>query len=650
MFINIRQITFVLLGYFCFLAYCYPQNNVRDNSDIFQRFQSLGSVEEKIDYFFESKDNRYRDTSAYRWLGEVNELLEESEATNDSLAIIQYKTMLSQIYYETGYFQKGIGLTEDIYKTKLELSPKTRLYLLEVMDNTYAALKRFDKQLVIRQEIRKLGRDVSLYDIYANLGLYNTAVKYYIMRFESTIDESDFLENAKYNFQRAEYHRLDGSIYMSIKRSDIALSYINLYLSENRYDKTEEQLKSALLIKGKIQGNLGKCKVALKQYNEAVPLLEAAVNLIAEKYRGAYSDELMELWAHLADCYLELNNIPTAKAYLDSIVSYEKDLRVTGFNRLLAEYYLKIQEADSASYYFKKYIEVKDSAYALKTKQKLLGTLVTFDLENQKATIEKQKKDIESTKEEILQRDKRINYSMVALFLALIISVAAIYGYFRSVKNKRVIEEQKSIIESSLAEKDSLLKEIHHRVKNNLQMVSSLLSMQTKNTRSKEAIAALEEGRSRVKAMALIHQKLYQNEDLSVISMQEYIESLVNSVQSVYKKGGHKINIIIDAEGTELDIDRAIPIGLIINELVSNSLKYAFVGREDGQIYISVRMNGKLGIFEYLDNGNGLPDDVEKRAGSSLGIKLIERLVNQLRSTLNFDKDVDGVRFWFNFS
>jgi two-component sensor histidine kinase len=649
MFTDIRQITFTLLAYFCLLLNGYTQNTTLNNPDSFQAFKDLGSAEDKVEYFFDI-ENRYRNTSAYRWLGEVNKMLENSEEVNDSLAIIQYKILLSQIYYETGYYQKGIGIAEEIHKTKVDLSTKTRLYLLGVMDKTYAALERYDKQLVIRQEIRKLGKDVSLYDIYANLGLYNTAVKYYIMRFESTIDEGDFLENAKYNNQRAEYHRLDGAIYTSIKKSDIALSYINLFLSDNRYDKTKEQINKARLIKGRIQGNLGKCYVALKQYEEAVPLLESAVELIAQEYRGIYAKELMELWANLADCYLQLNDITIAKEYLDSIVSYEKDLQIAGFNRLLAEYYLKIQESDSASFYFKKYIEVKDSAYALKTKQKLLGTLVTFDLENQKATIEKQKKDIENTKEEILQRDKKINYSIVALILALIVTVTAMLAYFKSVKNKRVIEEQKSIIESSLAEKDSLLKEIHHRVKNNLQMVSSLLSMQTKNTKSKEAIAALEEGRSRVKAMALIHQKLYQNEDLSVIGMQEYIESLVNSVQSVYKKGGHKINIIIDAEGTELDIDRAIPIGLIINELVSNSLKYAFVGREDGQIYISVRMNGKLGVFEYLDNGNGLPQDVEKRASSSLGIKLIERLVNQLRSTLNFDKDVDGVRFWFNFS
>jgi two-component sensor histidine kinase len=206
------------------------------------------------------------------------------------------------------------------------------------------------------------------------------------------------------------------------------------------------------------------------------------------------------------------------------------------------------------------------------------------------------------------------------------------------------------VIERALTEKDSLLKEIHHRVKNNLQMVSSLLSLQAKNTRSQEVIQALEEGKSRVKAMALIHQKLYQNDDLSVIEMQSYIESLINSVQSVYNKAGNNIVFSIDAEGVELDIDRAIPIGLIINELTSNSFKYAFPDAEqEGRIYIHIHKTGDGGFFEYTDNGIGMPDDLGMREGNSMGLRLIGRLVNQLQSFLNSDKNVEGVRFWFDF-
>ena len=181
-------------------------------------------------------------------------------------------------------------------------------------------------------------------------------------------------------------------------------------------------------------------------------------------------------------------------------------------------------------------------------------------------------------------------------------------------------------------------------------MVSSLLSIQTKNTRSKSAINALEEGKSRVKAMALIHQKLYQNEDLSVIKMQEYIESLSASIQSVYKKRGFKITMHIKAHSAELDVDRAIPIGLILNELISNSFKYGFEGEKTGNIYIQLKEENGHFFFDYKDDGIGLPEGFNVESSGSMGLNLIRRLANQLRSILNVDTDVEGVHFWFVFN
>ena len=316
-------------------------------------------------------------------------------------------------------------------------------------------------------------------------------------------------------------------------------------------------------------------------------------------------------------------------------------------NRLLASFY------NSATFY-RRNERIKDSLnqkQASLLKQQLVTIVANEDLENSQRLIDEQKRINEQARNEMKAKDERINLVFISLIFTLLGFAGLVYAYLKSIKNQRLIAEQKHIIENSLIEKDSLLKEIHHRVKNNLQMVSSLLSLQTKNTRSKSAIEALEEGKSRVKAMALIHQKLYQNDDLSVIEMQGYIESLINSVQSVYKKGGHNISITIDAEGTELDIDRAIPFGLILNELVSNSFKYAFPDSdENGKIYIHLRKNGEQGYFEYTDNGVGLPEDADERTNSSMGIRLMNRLVNQLQSKLNIDRASEGVRFWFNFS
>lgn len=322
-------------------------------------------------------------------------------------------------------------------------------------------------------------------------------------------------------------------------------------------------------------------------------------------------------------------------------------------NRLFANYYDKISDFENQAFYLKKNVRLRDSLEIYESsinKQRLAATIGQEEVNASRLMLNRSKLEIEQARIDMQAQDERINLVLISLVFTLLGFAGLVYAYLKSIKNQRLIAEQKHIIENSLVEKDSLLKEIHHRVKNNLQMVSSLLSLQTKNTRSKAAIEALEEGKSRVKAMALIHQKLYQNDDLSVIEMQGYIESLVNSIQSVFKKGGHNINITIDAEGVELDIDRAIPFGLILNELVSNSFKYAFPDDDDdGKIYIHLRKNGDQGFFEYTDNGIGLPEDSEERASSSMGIRLMNRLVNQLQSTLNTDKTTEGVRFWFNF-
>ncbi|MCV6628686.1 MAG: ATP-binding protein, partial [Flavobacteriaceae bacterium] len=265
-------------------------------------------------------------------------------------------------------------------------------------------------------------------------------------------------------------------------------------------------------------------------------------------------------------------------------------------------------------------------------KLQALGLLVNMDVEKQENKIKQQQKDIEESKGRIEQKDQTLTNTYIALGLTLLAISGLFLAYRKTVRSRRVINEQKKIIESSLVEKDSLLKEIHHRVKNNLQMVSSLLSIQAKNTKSKAAIEALEEGKSRVKAMALIHQKLYQNDDLSVIEMQGYIETLVNSIKALYKRNSSNIDIQIEAADTELDIDRAIPFGLILNELVSNSFKYAFPNSTDGTIKIKLQVDEKKGFFEYTDNGIGLPSDMEERSKSSMGFNLVNRLVNQLKS------------------
>jgi PAS domain S-box-containing protein len=201
-------------------------------------------------------------------------------------------------------------------------------------------------------------------------------------------------------------------------------------------------------------------------------------------------------------------------------------------------------------------------------------------------------------------------------------------------------------IKESLMEKEVLLREIHHRVKNNLQIISSLLNLQTRCVEGEETINVLKESQNRVKAMAMVHEKLYQSEDLKDVNFKEYIENLVSDLFYSYgvKKG--TIDLQIDADNIKMDIDTAIPCGLIINELVTNSLKYAFPcpNKEDiVKVVLKKLQPDKLKLF-VSDNGVGLPENLDMENVETLGLKMVTILVNQLKGTLEVDRTI-GTRF-----
>ncbi len=189
-------------------------------------------------------------------------------------------------------------------------------------------------------------------------------------------------------------------------------------------------------------------------------------------------------------------------------------------------------------------------------------------------------------------------------------------------------------MEASLLEKEVLLKEIHHRVKNNLQVISSLLNLQTQSVQDPGAKSALIDSQMRVRSMALIHEKLYQSERLSHIKLSAYINSLSTYLFDSYHNNNSVIKLVIDVGEIEITLDDAVTIGLILNELISNSLKHAFPGNQNGEIGIVVRQlpeTGKL-LLKYHDTGIGLPDDFKIENARSLGMRLIYNLSRQLQA------------------
>ncbi len=190
-----------------------------------------------------------------------------------------------------------------------------------------------------------------------------------------------------------------------------------------------------------------------------------------------------------------------------------------------------------------------------------------------------------------------------------------------------------------LNEKEMLLKEINHRVKNNLQIISSLLNLQSRGIEDEQALHSFQVSQDRIKAMALVHEKLYQSEDLARIDFGEYIKSLATDMVSSYGLGLRHIDLKIDVEDILLGVDTAIPCGVIVNELVTNSLKHAFPGGRSGEITVSFReVDGQYSMI-FKDDGVGLPEDLDISHPSSLGLTIVNALTGQLGGTIDLGRN-----------
>lgn len=201
---------------------------------------------------------------------------------------------------------------------------------------------------------------------------------------------------------------------------------------------------------------------------------------------------------------------------------------------------------------------------------------------------------------------------------------------------------------NSLKDKEVLLKEVHHRVKNNLQVISSILSLQSSYVKDKKTLGILQESQNRIKSMSFIHESLYQNEDFTSIKISEYISTLTQNLLYSYRMKGEKVELETEFDDVFLNIDQAIPCGLIINELVSNALKYAFKDKEKGIIKIEVKLNGNKISLNVSDNGIGLPAHIKLGVSDTLGFQLVHALVDQLDANIHVERE-EGTKYLITF-
>lgn len=284
---------------------------------------------------------------------------------------------------------------------------------------------------------------------------------------------------------------------------------------------------------------------------------------------------------------------------------------------------------DEAMIYKQKAIEITRKIYS----EELSTSLANYKIEQ---ALNLKEKEIKSEKE--LTR----LYFIIALlfFILLIISFISLK---KLRKQSEELKSKNSIVKKSLAEKELLIKEMHHRVKNNFQLITSLLELQTTENEDSKIIDTLNKGKSRIQSMSLIHQKLYGNET-GLIKFGDFVNILVKELAFLYKQH-ENLDLEINVDKISFDVDTAIPLSLILNELITNSFKYAFQSSTKNIIYISLKKT-KTNEYKLIfkDNGPGLKENFKIGETKSSGLKLVERLVRQLQGSLLITND-SGAKF-----
>jgi PAS domain S-box-containing protein len=203
-------------------------------------------------------------------------------------------------------------------------------------------------------------------------------------------------------------------------------------------------------------------------------------------------------------------------------------------------------------------------------------------------------------------------------------------------------------ITQSLKEKEVLLKEVHHRVKNNMQVISSILNLQSSYVKDAYALNLLKECQNRIKSMAFIHESLYQTKNFESVNFSEYITTLSKNLVHTYSINTKNIKLVLTLDKLFLNLDSSIPCGLIINEIISNSLKYAFPDNRDGIIFVTLKVDNNNVRIEAGDNGVGIPQEIDIKHTETLGLQLVDTLVEQINGTLVLDR-TKGTKFIIEF-
>lgn len=582
------------------------------------------------------------------------ERLHEYASSTDTINLLWYKIVLAESFERNKDLESCIRICNEV-KNDLNVIPKQKFKANILLRACYLELGALDKAMEA---------DRSIDWTQANDDWEKTVPEYFdsMMHFKfgeyekaiAAIKESiRKLDSTNFDYWKMSLRNSLGVYYEHNNQLDSAYYYYDQalkMLKENYVIGIDFSSTEYHFIEGLFVGNKGQILMKSGKYEEAIILLSQDFESSSvETTHNTYKENQLLSALKLAECYVQIKNFTKAKSMLNKINDLESPMFLNHYQMDIARVNYLYEEAkgdsNKAFAFLKKYITIKDSLSETSVRDKTQKSNIAYQAGLDEKKLETQLLHLSNLEQEN-QVQKRLLWVLVAVGIIILSLCLFLLKAYRGKSNSErdlkakneQIENQKTIITKALLEKEILFKEVNHRVKNNLQIVSSLLYFQAKIVKDESAKKAMKEAQSRVLSMSFIHQKLYQTEDIGVIDFQNYISSLAEHICRNANVSSTEIKLFIEANSIDLSVQKSIPIGLILHELISNSVKHAFTGMDEGKINIVFEQTEKQITLTYSDSGPGARIS-EDETSDTIGKKLIFLLTSQLNGSLEQNPD-----------
>lgn len=399
-----------------------------------------------------------------------------------------------------------------------------------------------------------------------------------------------------------------------------------------------------------IYGSLAYCYNKNNQINLAETNFTEMIHLYEES-NSTLDIDLSEAYFQFGKFYEEHKNYDKARINFQKSLNFPKGIVELSQVKEANLYLFKIDSAQGnyikAIKYFQKYKALNDSIFNEKKNRQIEELQILYGLEKKEKEFSTLKLDMDAEKQKTIQAKSTIKFGICVVVFLLVSILLFWISYQAKKKNNELLLNQKNEIDQKnealqklVNEKESLMQEIHHRVKNNLQIVMSLLNSQSSTLKNKEAFDAIQKSQHRLYAISLLHQKLYRTDIVREIEMENYINDLLNNFCDTFDM--QNINFEVDLDPLFLDEAQAVSVGLILNETITNAIKYGFQNHQNGTIFIVMKSIENFKVkLQIKDNGIGFPEDFN--AQTTLGINLITGLAQQLDGEVSFFSDNGAV-------